>query len=176
MSNGVWAVAIMSGVIKYEKTHINEKLESGIEKEKMMKAVYLKKFGSPEEAFEIRETEIPTCAPDQVLIKVEAFGLNFADVLARKGMYAETPGTPCVIGYEVVGRVEAQGESVKGSFVGERVVALTRFGGYAEYAVTDYRAIGIIADEYPADKALALATQFTTAYVCFYESMNLYPG
>lgn len=141
-----------------------------------MKAVFLKKFGEPEEAFEIRDVEIPTCAPGQVLIKVEAFGLNFADVLARKGMYGETPERPCVIGYEVVGRVEAQGEAVKGNFVGNRVVALTRFGGYAEYAVTDYRAAGVISDTYPADKALALATQYTTAYMCFHESMNLYPG
>lgn len=141
-----------------------------------MKAVFLKKFGTPEEAFEIRETEIPNCAPDQVLIKVEAFGLNFADVLARTGMYPETPDRPCVIGYEVVGRVEAQGDQVIGNYVGQRVVALTRFGGYAEYAVTDYRAIGAVSEEYPAEKALALATQFTTAYVCFHESMNLYPG
>ncbi len=141
-----------------------------------MKAVFLKKFGSPKEAFEIRETEIPTCEPHQVLIKVEAFGLNFADVLARTGLYPETPDRPCVIGYEVVGRVEEQGDAVAGDFVGSRVVALTRFGGYAEYVVTDYRAIGIISDDYPAEKALALATQYTTAYVCFRESMNLYPG
>lgn len=141
-----------------------------------MKAVFLKKFGSPEEAFEIRDIEIPTCAPNQILIKVEAFGLNFADVLARNGLYGETPERPCIIGYEVVGRVEAQGEAVEGNLVGKRVVALTRFGGYAEYAVTDYRATGVIAEDYPADKALALATQYTTAYMCFHESMNLYPG
>ncbi|NEN23510.1 zinc-binding dehydrogenase [Cryomorpha ignava] len=141
-----------------------------------MKAVFLKKFGAPEQAFEIRDAAIPTCAPDQVLIKVEAFGLNFADVLARTGMYPETPDRPCIIGYEVVGRVEAQGDKVTGDFVGTRVVALTRFGGYAEYAVTDYRAIGSFSGQYPAEKALAVATQFTTAYVCFHESMNLYRG
>ena len=141
-----------------------------------MKAVYLTKFGEPEEAFEIREVNIPVCAPNQVLIKAEAFGLNFADVLARKGLYGETPERPCVIGYEVVGRVEKQGNEVKENLVGKRVVALTRFGGYAEYAVADYRAAGTIPGDYPAEKALALATQYTTAHVCFKESMNLYPG
>ena len=142
----------------------------------MMKAVFLKKFGAPEEAFEIKETETPKCGKGQVLIKVEAFGLNFADVLARKGLYPETPDRPCVIGYEVVGRVEAQGDDVEGDLKGRRVIALTRFGGYAEYAVTDYRAVGVISETYPTEKALALATQYTTAYVCFHESMNLYPG
>ena len=151
-------------------------MESGIEKNEMMKAVFLKKFGAPEEAFEIKETEIPKCDPHQVLIKVEAFGLNFADVLARNGLYPETPDRPCVIGYEVIGTVEAQGSSVEDQWVGKRVVALTRFGGYAEYAVTDFRAIGVISNDYPAEKALALATQYTTAYVCFHESMNLYEG
>ena len=142
----------------------------------MMKAVYLTKFGKPEEAFEIRETNIPKCAPNQVLIKAEAFGLNFADVLARKGLYGETPERFCIIGYEVVGRVEAQGKEVEENYVGKRVVALTRFGGYAEYAVTDHRAMGIIAENYPAEKALALATQYTTAHICFKESVNLYSG
>ena len=141
-----------------------------------MRAVYLTKFGNPEEAFEIRETEKPSYSDNQVLIKVEAFGLNFADVLARKGLYPEVPDRPCVIGYEVVGRVEATGKNVPESYQGKRVVALTRFGGYAEYAATDYRAIGEIADDYPAEKALALATQYTTAHVCFNEYQNLYKG
>lgn len=139
-----------------------------------MKAVYLTKFGSPEEAFEIREVEKPEIKDQQVLIKVEAFGLNFADVLARKGLYPEVPDRPCVIGYEVVGKIEACGKDVPESFLGKRVVALTRFGGYAEYAATDYRAVGELEANYPAEKAMALATQYTTARVCFKEYQNLY--
>ena len=141
-----------------------------------MKAVYLTKFGEPEEAFEIREVNVPVCEAHQVLIRAEAFGLNFADVLARKGLYGETPERPCVIGYEVVGTVVAQGNDVKENYEGKRVVALTRFGGYAEYAIADHRATGIISDDYPTEKALALATQYTTAHVCFKESMNLHRG
>lgn len=141
-----------------------------------MKAVVLTKFGSPSEAFEIREEPKPIPTPKQVLIKVDAFGLNFADVLARKGLYPETPDRPCIIGYEVVGTVEEVGSEADSSLLGKRIVALTRFGGYAEYVATDYRAVGVLPDEYPTDKAMALATQFTTAYVCAVESLNLYKG
>lgn len=141
-----------------------------------MKAVFLTKFGTPEDAFEIRETEKPRQTKDQVLIKVEAFGLNFADVLARTGLYPSVPDRPCILGYEVVGTIVGQGADVPNELIGKRVVALTRFGGYAEFAATDYRAIGEISSDYPADKALALGTQYTTAYVCAVESMNLYPG
>ena len=76
----------------------------------------------------------------------------------------------------MVGTVENQGSEVDRDLIGKRVVALTRFGGYAEYAVADSRAAGEISEAYPAGKALALATQYTTAYVCSQESMNLYPG
>ncbi len=141
-----------------------------------MKAVYLKKFGTPDEAFEIRDTPKPNPKPTQLLIRVETFGLNFADVLARKGLYPEVPDRPCIIGYEVVGVVEAQGAAVPVDMVGKRVVSLTRFGGYAEFVTTDYRAAAVLAADYPAEKAVALATQYTTAYVCSQESMNLYSG
>jgi NADPH2:quinone reductase len=141
-----------------------------------MKAVILKTFGDPATAFETGQTAEPEMKTHQVLIRVEAFGLNFADVLARKGLYPETPPRPCVIGYEVVGRVEAQGSGVEGDFIGKRVLALTRFGGYASMVTTDYRAIAPIGEDFPADKALALGTQATTAYVCLEESMRLYQG
>jgi len=141
-----------------------------------MKAFFLTQFGQPGQAFELRDTKKPQPKDHQVLIKVEAFGLNFADVLARKGLYPEVPPRPCVLGYDVVGRVEEVGREVDPGFLGRRVVGLTRFGGYAQYASTDYRAVAILRDDYPAEKALALGTQYTTAYVCFYESMRLYPG
>ncbi len=141
-----------------------------------MKAVYLTKFGTADSAFETREADVPKPESTQVLIKVEAFGLNFADVLARKGLYPDVPSRPCVLGYEVVGLIEEIGSEVPALFKGMRVVALTRFGGYAEYAVTDFRALASIPVDYPADQAVAIGTQFTTAYICFYESLNLHPA
>lgn len=140
-----------------------------------MKAVFLTKFGAPDVAFEIRETEKPKPTGDQILIQVEAFGLNFADVLARTGLYPSTPARPCILGYEVVGTIVEQGANVPKDMIGKRVVGLTRFGGYAEFSRTDYRAVAEIAPDYPADKAVALGTQYTTAYVSAVESLNLYP-
>ncbi len=141
-----------------------------------MKAYFLTKFGTPDAAFELRDVPVPEPKPNQVLIRVEAFGLNFADVLARKGLYPEVPPRPCIIGYDVVGRVEAVGAEADPTLKGKRVTALTRFGGYAEYAATDYRAVAPIPDDYPAEKAVALGTQYTTARVCMAEHMRLREG
>ncbi len=78
-----------------------------------MKAIYLVRFGKPEEAFEMRDVAIPAPSDSQVRVKVEAFGLNYADVTGRQGMYRDCPPLPCVLGYDAVGRVEATGKNVK---------------------------------------------------------------
>lgn len=141
-----------------------------------MRAVVLHKFGAPDAAFDIRERPDPVPAAYQVRIKVEAFGLNFADVLARKGLYPDMPELPCTLGYEVIGVIDSQGEDVPNDMRGKRVVALTRFGGYAELALTDYRAAAEIPNSYPAEKALALGTQATTAWLCFHENCTFRRG
>lgn len=141
-----------------------------------MRAVVLKKYGLANDAFEIKEVEMPICGEEDVLIKVEAFGLNFADVMAVRGMYRDAPPAPCIIGYEVVGRVEKIGEKAKNVKVGDRVVGLTRFGGYAEYAVTNYKAVAKISKKMDAGIAAAIATQYCTAYYATHELTNIFPG
>ena len=106
-----------------------------------MKAILLVRKGKPETAFELREIAMPEPSKEQVLIKVEAFGLNFADIMARKGLYEDAPPMPSILGYDVVGTIIKKGENVTGLQTGQRVLALTRFGGYAEFAVTDARAV-----------------------------------
>src|SRR4051795_13090497 len=78
--------------------------------------------------------EVPDLKPGagDVLIRVKAAGLNFADILARQGLYPDGPPKPCVMGYEVSGIVEAVGENVDTAMIGEPVIAMTRFGGQAE--------------------------------------------
>ena len=66
---------------------------------------------------------------------MRAAGVNFADVLARLGLYPDAPKPPMVVGYEVVGHVDGIGRAVTGFSEGDRVVALTRFGGYADAVV-----------------------------------------
>jgi NADPH:quinone reductase-like Zn-dependent oxidoreductase len=141
-----------------------------------MKAVYLITKGAAARAFEVREIPVPVPQAGQILIKVEAFGLNFADVMARRGMYKEAPPLPCVLGYDVAGIVTAAGPSVTNVRVGDRVAAMTRFGGYAEFAVTDSRAAAIIPPDLDAGMATALATQYCTAYFSAAEMVNLHPG
>jgi len=74
----------------------------------------------------------PVPAQGEVLIRVKASGLNFADIMARQGLYPDGPPKPCVMGYEVSGVIEAVGDGVDPSIVGEQVIAMTRFGGQAE--------------------------------------------
>ena len=139
-----------------------------------MKAVVLVKNGAADKAFEIREVDQPKPSKGEVQIKVEGFGLNFADVMARLGLYKLAPPLPSIIGYDVVGTITKTGEDVTHLKVGQRVLALTRFGGYAEYAATDTRGVVPIPDDMPAGEAVALATQYCTAYYCTHEVMNLH--
>lgn len=141
-----------------------------------MRAIVLVRYGAADQAFEIRELPTPEPGAGQVRIAVEAFGLNYADVSARQGTYQDAPPIPCVIGYEVVGRVDALGQGVDGPGVGRRVTALTRFGGYATHALTDARAVAPIPDDMDAGVAAALPTQYGTAYHCAEEMVRLHPG
>lgn len=138
-------------------------------------AFVLKKNGDAETAFALETVTLPELGASQALIQVEAFGLNYADVMARLGLYREAPPMPCVIGYEVVGTVTAIGNAVEHDLVGQRVVAFCRFGGYAQHVVTE--AFGVVPiGDLDAAKALALATQFVTAYYMVERAANVQEG
>jgi NADPH:quinone reductase-like Zn-dependent oxidoreductase len=141
-----------------------------------MRTIAIARYGSPGAAFEFRDLPAPEPQPGQVLIKVDAFGLNFADVMARKGLYQEAPKPPFVPGYEVVGRIEKLGAGTTDFTVGQCVVAFTRFGGYAEYACTPATAVVDIPENMSHVVAAALATQYCTAYHAACEATNLFPG
>ena len=141
-----------------------------------MRAIFLVRNGNSHSAFQPKEVPVPVPAENEVLIKTEAFGLNFADVMARLGIYRDAPPIPCVLGYEVVGRVESFGKGVKGFQKEQRVVAFTRFGAYAEYAVADHRGVAAIPENMDAGTAAALATQYCTAWFCAEEMIHLHEG
>ena len=130
----------------------------------MPKAYTLVKHGNTKEAFVLQDHPSKPIGPNDIRIQVEGFGLNFADVMAVKGMYREAPPLPSVIGYEVVGRVTECGSAVSKEMMDQRVVSMTRFGGYAEEVVTDHRAAARIPDSMPIGEAAALATQGCTAW------------
>ena len=129
-----------------------------------MKSWQLTAHGPPGKVLALRELPDPVPGPGEVLIRSEGFGLNYADTMAVKGLYRDAPPPPCVLGYEVAGRVEQRGEGVPASLIGRRVLAFTRFGGHAQLACTDHRAIAEIPDELGLGEALAMATQGATAW------------
>lgn len=129
-----------------------------------MKAWVLERHGTPERSFALRDIPDPDPTPGQVLIRSEGFGLNYADVMAVRGLYRDAPAPPCVLGYETVGRVERCGAGVSDVLLGKRVTAMTRFGGYAEKVVTDHRAVAEIPDGIDIGEACSLATQGCTAW------------
>ena len=142
-----------------------------------MKTYTIIKYGEPEKAFELQEKPTPVPAANEILVAVDAFGINFADIMARNGLYQDAPPLPAVIGYESVGRVEACGSDVKNKLEkGTRVVAFSRFGGYASHVVSDERAVVPIGEDMDAGVACALAVQYSTAWFCAEEMIRLRKG
>jgi NADPH:quinone reductase-like Zn-dependent oxidoreductase len=127
------------------------------------RAFYLKKYGNPDTAFELREFELPPLNNNQILIEVEAFGLNFADVMARNGLYREAPPLPCVLGYEIVGRVIQVNSEKDNDLINKRVLSFCRFGGYSKHVIVEANACVEI-DDISSHDALPLGTQGCTAY------------
>ncbi|MES2798583.1 MAG: zinc-binding dehydrogenase [Bacteroidota bacterium] len=126
-------------------------------------ALFLVRKGDAEKAFERSEFVLPPLKNGEVIIESEAFGLNYADVMARKGMYRDAPPMPSIIGYEMVGIVVELGPNANPDLLGKRVVAFTRFGGYAKHVITwDYAAISI--EDMSIEDAMPLCTQAVTAY------------
>lgn len=141
-----------------------------------MQAIYLVKNGKPKDAFEFRDIQITEPKDDEVGVIVEASGINFADVVARLGQYQDCPPLPAVIGYEAVGRVDKVGKDIKTVQKGDRVLVFTRFGGYSQYVIQKENAIAKISESMDVGKALALATQYSTAYYACAVATNVLPN
>lgn len=131
-----------------------------------MKAVQLNRFGGPE-VLEIVETPTPAPQPGEVLVGVQAAGINFFEILMRQDRYAVTPELPMMLGVEAAGVIEALGDGVASPAVGARVAvplfAIGRSGGYAEYVVADAASVVPLPDELSFEDATALMVQGLTA-------------
>src|ERR687891_1200378 len=99
-----------------------------------MKALVITEHGPPD-VLRVQERPDPEPAPGELRIRVRAAGVNFADVLSRLGLYPDAPKPPMVVGYEVAGTVDGIGSEVTGFSEGDRVIALTQFGGYSDVVV-----------------------------------------
>jgi NADPH:quinone reductase-like Zn-dependent oxidoreductase len=140
-----------------------------------MRAVWIMRIGGPE-ALAVRETPDPEVGPGQVRVRVHAAGLNFAEVMARQGLYPDAPKPPCVVGYEVAGVVDALGPGATGPQIGRRVMALVRFGGHADTVCAPAEQVLEIPDEMSFEEAAALPVNYLTAYHMLFRVANLRPS
>jgi NADPH:quinone reductase-like Zn-dependent oxidoreductase len=125
---------------------------------------------------EVQERPDPELAPGTVRIQVAAAGINFADVMARMGLYADAPKTPCVVGYEVAGTVLELGEGVSGLTPGQRVFAGTQFGGYASEVVAAAGDVIALPDDLSFEQGAAIPVNYGTAWAGLLGYGSLQPG
>ena len=128
------------------------------------------------EVLKVQEKPDPKPAADEVVIRVRAAGLNFADILSRQGLYPDSPPKPCVMGYEVSGVIESVGESVNSSFVGKSVAALTRFGGQSELVAVKAMQVFDKPAELTFEQAAAIPVNYLTAYALLVVMGSLHEG
>jgi NADPH:quinone reductase-like Zn-dependent oxidoreductase len=128
-----------------------------------MRAVVLTGTGGPE-VLKVQERPDPVVGPGQIRIAVRAAGINFADTMARVGLYPDAPKTPCVLGYEVAGEVETVGEGVGDFKLGDRVIAGTRFGGQAELVSVDAGQALPLPERLSFEQGAAFPVNYGTAY------------
>lgn len=128
------------------------------------------------EVLRVEQKPDPKPGSGDVLIRVKAAGLNFADILARQGLYPDAPKKPCVMGYEVSGIVETLGAGVDQALFGKAVVALTRFGGQSELVVVNSNQIFEKPDSLSFEQAAAIPVNYLTAYALLAVMGSLQPG
>jgi NADPH:quinone reductase-like Zn-dependent oxidoreductase len=129
-----------------------------------MRAVVLTGHGGPE-VLQVQERPDPPVGPGEVRIAVKAAGINFADTMARVGLYPEAPKAPCILGYEVAGEVESVDPGVDTVKVGDRVMAGTRFGGQASMVSVPEGQVIPLDDSLSYEQGAAFPVNYTTAYV-----------
>lgn len=140
-----------------------------------MKSVWIPKAGPPE-VLEVREGPDPVPGEHDVLVRVKASGVNFADVSARMGFYPDAPPFPCVVGYEVSGVIDRCGARVEGLVPGQRIVALTRFGGYADTIAIPAAQVFPLPDSVSFEAAAAIPVNYLTAVLMLRHFGNVKAG
>ena len=145
---------------------------SVVQKALPMKALWLVKRGT----WEIRETREPQPKPGEVRVAVRAFGLNFAELMASHGLYPDAPKLPAILGYEIAGRIDAVGEGVDTSRIGEHVLAMTHFRAHAQFCCVPSQFALPMPARMSFETAAALPVSYATAYHMLFFAANLRAG
>ena len=140
-----------------------------------MRALVITEHGPPD-VLRVEERPDPEPGAGELRVRVRAAGVNFADLLARVGLYPDAPKPPCVVGYEVAGDVDALGEGVEGFEVGQRVMGACRFGGYAQLALAPASSLIPMPDGWSYSEGAAMPVTYATAYAGLVRYGGLRPG
>ncbi len=128
-----------------------------------MRQIWIPKAGPPE-VLELRDAPDPQPGPGELRIRVEASGVNFADIMGRLGIYPDLPPMPVVPGYEVAGKVDATGSGVAEGWIGRDVLAMTRFGGYADVVCAREIQVHVRPPGMSAREGAAFPVNYVTAW------------
>lgn len=128
-----------------------------------MRRIWITKPGPPE-VLQVREEPDPAPGDGEVRIRVKAAGINFADLMARVGLYPDAPKIPCVVGYEVSGVVDRVGAGVTSVREGDRVFGMPRFGGYTDTLVVSEKQAFRMPERMTFEEGAALPVVYLTAY------------
>lgn len=139
------------------------------------RAVLLTRTGDPD-ALELRDVAMPEPGPGEVLVRVRAAGVAFAQVLMRRGLYAYAPPFPFTPGAEVAGEIVALGDGVEGWTVGDNVTAFIGTGGYAEYAVVRAALLLRVPAELDPVLVAALPMNYVTAHQLLHRAAKVVRG
>ena len=128
-----------------------------------MRQIWILREGKPE-VLEVREASDPQPGTGQVRVRVEAAGVNFADIMGRLGLYPDRPPLPIVMGYEVAGRVDAVGDGANPAWREKDVLVMTRFGGYSDVVCAPEAQVFERPEGMDARKGAAFPVNYLTAY------------
>jgi hypothetical protein len=128
-----------------------------------MRQIWITRAGPPE-VLVVKEAPDPEAKKGEVRVRVRASGINFADLMARVGLYPDAPKIPCVVGYEVSGTIDEIGEGVTGFEKGERVLAMCKFGGYSDVVVLPALQLIKMPAKMSFEEGAALPVVYLTAY------------
>jgi NADPH:quinone reductase-like Zn-dependent oxidoreductase len=140
-----------------------------------MKSIWVTAHGGPE-VLELREGPDPEPGEREVRVRVAAAGVNFAEIMARKGLYPDAPHPPCVLGYEGAGTIDAIGSQVHGLSLGDRVVYVSHFAGQADLVCVPAECIYKMPASMSFEEAAALPVNYLTAYHMLFRVTRIAPG
>lgn len=128
------------------------------------------------EGLQIRHGAVPAPGPGQVVIRMEATGVSFAEQQMRRGRYYDQPAFPFVPGYDLVGTVLTTGEGVEPGLAGTRVAALVKVGGWASHVVVDAADVVEVPDGIGAAEAETLVVNGITAWQMLHRKARVRAG